>query len=829
VFAGRYGLSSKEFTPAMVAGVFDEVRSETARRHFTVGIVDDVSGTSIAYDSDWWHEPEDVTRAVFYGLGSDGTVGANKNSVKIIGEETPLHAQGYFVYDSKKSGSRTVSHLRVSPRPISSTYLIEEADFVALHQFDFLDSDGALDIAGPGARVLINSPYPPHEVWSRIPWQAQTQIIDKKLEIWAIDALAIAHELGLGGRVNTVLQTCFFQLTDFLDTEEAVAAVKRYVAKTYGKRGEVVVRRNDEAIDRARDGLYQVEIGEVSVQAPSPPIVPDAAPDFVKRVTAMMMSGKGDLLPVSALPVDGTFPTGTAQWEKRSIAEEIPIWDPDICIDCARCALVCPHAAIRIKAFDPATVTPEGFLSKDSISSDLESWRITVQVAPDDCTGCGVCVDVCPAKSKEMVKHKAINMLPIADHLDRERRNWSYFLEIPELARSEVKTASVKGSQFARPLFEFSGACAGCGETPYLKLMTQMLGDRVVVANATGCSSIYGGNLPTTPWTTDGQGRGPAWSNSLFEDNAEFGLGMRMALEAQRKDAILLVAALAPELGDLAGEILDVVENLDRSDLDALVQRQRDLVGRLKERLQDLEGPLPRRLEAVADALVETSVWIVGGDGWAYDIGFGGLDHVFASGRNVNILVLDTEVYSNTGGQASKATPRAAIAKFAAGGKTTGKKDLGQIAMSYGNVYVAQIAMGANPTQTVKAFAEAEQHEGVSLIIAFSPCIAHGIDMTTQMSHQKEAAESGYWPLYRYDPSREQAGEPGLRLDSRKPTIRFTDFAKKEARFAMLGRANPERAAELAAAAQRDIDDRWQLYEQMVNIHRTATYEEEEP
>jgi pyruvate-ferredoxin/flavodoxin oxidoreductase len=829
VFAGRYGLSSKEFTPAMVAGVFDEVGSATARRHFTVGIVDDVSGTSIAYDSDWWHEPEDVTRAVFYGLGSDGTVGANKNSVKIIGEETPLHAQGYFVYDSKKSGSRTVSHLRISPRPISSTYLIEEADFVALHQFDFLDSDGALDIAGPGARVLINSPYPADEVWSRIPWQAQAQIIDKKLEVWAIDALAIAHELGLGGRVNTVLQTCFFQLTDFLDTDEAVAAVKRYVAKTYGKRGEAVVRRNDEAIDRARDGLYQVEIGEVSVQAPSPPTVPDAAPDFVKRVTAMMMSGKGDLLPVSALPVDGTFPTGTAQWEKRSIAEEIPIWDPDICIDCARCALVCPHAAIRIKAFDPATVTPEGFLSKDSISSDLESWRITVQVAPDDCTGCGVCVDVCPAKSKEMVKHKAINMLPIADHLDRERRNWSYFLEIPELARSEVKTASVKGSQFARPLFEFSGACAGCGETPYLKLMTQMLGDRVVVANATGCSSIYGGNLPTTPWTTDEHGRGPAWSNSLFEDNAEFGLGMRMALEAQRKDAILLVAALAPELGDLAGEILDVVENLDRSDLDALVERQRGLVGRLKECLRPLEGPLPRRLEAVADALVETSVWIVGGDGWAYDIGFGGLDHVFASGRNVNILVLDTEVYSNTGGQASKATPRAAIAKFAAGGKTTGKKDLGQIAMSYGNVYVAQIAMGANPTQTVKAFAEAEQHEGVSLIIAFSPCIAHGIDMTTQMSHQKEAAESGYWPLYRYDPSREQAGEPGLRLDSRKPTLRFTDFAKKEARFAMLGRANPERAAELAAAAQRDIDDRWQLYEQMVNIHRTATYEEEEP
>ncbi|MET0565079.1 MAG: pyruvate:ferredoxin (flavodoxin) oxidoreductase [Acidimicrobiia bacterium] len=828
VFAGRYGLSSKEFTPAMVAGVFDEIRKDEPRRHFTVGIVDDVSRSSITYDSHWWEEPEDVTRAVFYGLGSDGTVGANKNSVKIIGEETPMYAQGYFVYDSKKSGSRTVSHLRVSPREIRSTYLIDQADFVAVHQFEFLDAEDALEIAADGATVLLNCPNPPDEVWANIPHHVRRRILDKHLEVWSVDALAIARELGLGGRVNTVLQTCFFHLTNILDTETAVASVKAHIRKSYGRQGETVVRRNEEAVDRALNALHRVQLGEAPPESPGVPIVPAIAPDFVKRVTAMMMAGQGDLLPVSALPVDGTFPTATAIWEKRSIAEEIPIWDPSICIDCGKCALVCPHAAIRIKAFDWSTETPEGFLWKESETNDLAGWKINVQVAPDDCTGCGVCVDVCPARSKEMVKHKAINMRPKDEHLDRERRNWSYFLEIPETPRSQLKVASVKGSQFQRPLFEFSGACAGCGETPYLKLMTQMLGDRVIVANATGCSSIYGGNLPTTPWATDQEGRGPAWSNSLFEDNAEFGLGMRLALEAQRKDALLLVTALAPELGTLAEEILEVDEIPDREDLDHLVSRQRALVSELKARLAGLEGPLPRRLEGVADSLVETSIWIIGGDGWAYDIGFGGLDHVLSTGRDLNILVLDTEVYSNTGGQASKATPRAAIAKFAAGGKTTGKKDLGQIAMAYGNVYVAQIAMGANQTQTVKAFAEAEAHHGVSLIIAYSPCIAHGIDMATQMSHQKEAADSGYWPLFRYDPARERAGEPGLRLDSRKPTIRFTDFAKNEGRFAMLGRTNPERAAELAELAQRDIDDRWQLYEQMVGLHRTAIYEEED-
>ncbi len=828
VIGGRYGLSSKEFTPAMAAAAYAETGAAEPKRHFTVGIHDDVSGASIAYDSEWWSEPDDVTRAVFFGLGADGTVGANKNSVKIIGESTDLYAQGYFVYDSKKSGSRTVSHLRISPRPIESTYLIDEADFVAVHQFDFLESIDALDLAAPGATVLLNSPYPADSIWERLPLEAQQQIVDKGLAVWAVDAGAIARDEGLGGRINTVLQTCFFHLTDLLETEQAVVAIKEHIRKTYGKRGQVVVRRNEQAVDRAIAGLFRVESGEVNATTRIGDPVPEVADEFVKRVTAMMMAGKGDLLPVSALPVDGSFPTGTARWEKRSIAEEIPVWDPDICIDCGRCALVCPHAAIRFKAFDADVDIPDGFLWKESTGKDLQGKRIAIQVAPDDCTGCGVCVEICPAKSKEVVRHKAINMEPKLDHLETEREHFAAFLEIPEIDPSEVNKISVKGSQLLQPLFEFSGACAGCGETPYLKLITQLMGDRMIVANATGCSSIYGGNLPTTPWATNDEGRGPAWSNSLFEDNAEFGLGMRLALEAQREDAILLVTALAPELGELAMDILQVAENPDYSDLEALVTRQRANVDDLKKRLIDMDGPLPRRLEGVADSLIDTSVWIVGGDGWAYDIGFGGLDHVLASGRDINILVLDTEVYSNTGGQASKATPRAAIAKFAAGGKPTGKKDLGQIAMSYGNVYVGQVAMGANPTQTVKTIAEAEAHKGVSLVIAYSPCIAHGYDLRDQLSHQKAATDTGYWPLYRYDPAREAVGEPGLRLDSRKPTVPFKEFAAKETRFAMLGRADPEGAEALLEKAQQDIDDRWFLYEQMVEVHRTAEYVEDQ-
>jgi len=828
VYGGRYGLSSKEFSPDMVSGVFDELAGSSPRRHFTVGIRDDVTGLSVDYDPDWWSEPDDVTRAVFYGLGSDGTVGANKNSVKIIGESTDFHAQGYFVYDSKKSGSRTISHLRISPRPIESSYLIKKAGFVGVHQFDFLYSVDVLEVAAPGATVLINCPYPPETLWERLPREAKAHITDRNLEVWAIDAASIARDAGLGGRTNTVLQTCFFHLTDFLDTEEAKTAIKDQIRKTYGKRGDVVVRRNEEAVDKATAGLFRIEPGPVAGDIFISDPVPEVAPNFVKRVTALMLAGKGDLLPVSALPVDGTFPTGTAQWEKRSIAEEIPIWDPEICIDCGRCALVCPHAAIRFKAFDADVEIPEGFLWKEPTGKDLAGKRIAIQVAPDDCTGCSICVDICPAKSKVMVKHKAINMEPKQDHLDRERRNFEVFLGLPEIDRSEVNAGSVKGSQLLQPLFEFSGACAGCGETPYLKLITQMMGDRMIVANATGCSSIYGGNLPTTPWMQNEEGRGPAWSNSLFEDNAEFGLGMRLAVEAQRDDAILLVTALAPELGQLAVDILETAEHPDYSDHDVLVDRQRQQVEELRNRIAEMKGPLPRRLEGVADSLIETSIWIVGGDGWAYDIGFGGLDHVLAAGRNINILVLDTEVYSNTGGQASKATPRGAVAKFASGGKTTAKKDLGQIAMSYGNVYVGQIAMGANPTQTVKTLAEAEAHRGVSLVLAYSPCIAHGLDMKNQLGHQKDAANSGYWPLYRYDPAREAQGLPGLRLDSRAPTIKFKDFAETETRFAMLGMVDPGGAENLLRQAQADIDNRWHLYEQMVEIHRTAEYAEAE-
>ncbi len=825
VIGGRYGLSSKEFTPAMVGAVFAELDADQPKQHFTVGIFDDVSGTSLAFDHDSWSEPAEVRRAVFYGLGSDGTVGANKNSVKIIGEHTDLHAQGYFVYDSKKSGSTTISHLRFSPNPITSTYLIRQADFVACHDFGMLGRLDVLDVAAPGAKLLINSPFPPDETWNRLPSEAQHAIIDKQLEVHVVDGYRVAREAGLGGRVNTVLQTCFFALTDMLDTTEAIAAIKETIAASYGKRGDVVLERNYAAVDAALEGLVRFELPErVSSETHLRLPVPEVAPDFVQRVTASIIAGDGDLLPVSAMPVDGTFPTATAKWEKRSIADEIPIWDPDICIDCGRCALVCPHAAIRMKLFDPddEAAAPASFKSKAWKGRDFAGKQMTIQVAPDDCTGCAVCVSICPATSKEVVKHKSINMEPKLDHLEAEREAFDFFLSIPEIDRTAVRPDTVKGSQALEPLFEFSGACSGCGETPYLKLLTQMFGDRTVIANATGCSSIYGGNLPTTPYSTAADGRGPAWSNSLFEDNAEFGFGMRLAADAKTAMAKGLVTELAPELGDLAAELLDA----DQSN-EAGIAAQRARVDELRTRLEGRTDPPALRLRSVADSLVRTSVWIVGGDGWAYDIGFGGLDHVLASGRDVNILVLDTEVYSNTGGQASKATPRGAVAKFAAGGKPTAKKDLGMIAMAHGSVYVAQIAMGANMTQTVKAFAEAEAHPGPSLIIAFSPCIAHGIDMATMMDHQKEAAESGYWPLYRFDPARSQDGGHPFHLDSRKPTMPFREFAMKEARFAMLARANPEASARLIAAAQQDIDNRWHLYEQAEDIEWTTVPEDE--
>ena len=823
VVGGRYGLASKEFTPAMAAGVFAELANARPKNHFTVGINDDVSHTSIPPLEDFETNGDGVIEAVFFGLGSDGTVGATKNTAKIIGEHTDLNTQAYFVYDSKKSGATTVSHLRFGPRPINSTYLVSNADFVACHQFHLLERLDILGSAKQGATFLLNSPYGAEATWDHLPRDIQQQIIDKQLRVFVVDGHRIAREVGLGDHINTVLQAGFFALSGVLPQEEATEAMKHAIHETYEVRGETVVERNQAAVDRALRAIEELVIPAHAPLAPeAPPLVPATAPDFVQRVTGLMLEGKGDLLPVSALLPDGTFPTATAKWEKRGLADQIPIWDPSICIDCAKCALVCPHAAIRMKVYDPAALNgaPEGFQHKEWQGRDLPGELLTIQVAPDDCTGCGICVDVCPARSKSMVRHKAINMEPREHNLERERANFTHFLELPEVDRTRVRPDSIKGSQLLEPLFEFSGACAGCGETPYLKLLSQMFGDRSIVANATGCSSIYGGNLPTTPWSANRDGRGPAWANSLFEDNAEFGLGMRMALDQHESLARTLIEQLAPQVGEELAR--DLLEADQRSE--AGIQGQRERLAQLRARLSELgdADPAVAELANLADALIHKGVWIVGGDGWAYDIGFGGLDHVLASGRNVNILVLDTEVYSNTGGQASKATSRGAVAKFAAAGKETGKKDLGTIASAYGNVYVANIAMGADNAQTIRAFAEAEAHPGPSLIMAYSHCIAHGIDMTKGMQHQKAAVDSGYWPLYRYRPNAEESGDHPFRLDSRKPSIPFKDFALQEARFAMLWRSNPERAQRLLDAAQADIDERWHLYEQFTDIERNS-------
>jgi pyruvate-ferredoxin/flavodoxin oxidoreductase len=810
---GRYGLASKEFTPAMAAAVLAQLALAEPRPRHTVGITDDVTHLSLEVERQFSPEPADVVRAVFYGLGADGTVGANRNSIAIIAERTGLHGQGYFVYDSKKAGSVTVSHLRFGPRPIRAPYLVERAGFVACHHFGLLEKLDVLEHADEGATVLLNAPYGPDELWERLPAEAQRLIVERRLRLFAVDATRVAREAGLGRRVNTVLQTCFFALTGVLPLDEAVVAIKDAIRATYGKRGRAVLERNEQAVDRALEGLREVPVPETLDGAPPrPPVVPPEAPPFVQRVTAAMIAGRGDLLPVSALPVDGTFPTGTARWERRSIAEEIPIWDPAICIDCAKCALVCPHAAIRLKVYDPEALegAPDGFPSKEWRDRKLPGKLLTVQVAPDDCTGCGICVETCPAFAKEEVRRTSIMLEPKREHLERERERFDFFLRIPELDRTLVEPATIKGSQLLEPLFEFSGACEGCGETPYLKLLTQLFGDRMLVANATGCSSIYGGNLPTTPWSANADGRGPAWSNSLFEDNAEFGLGMRLALDAQAAQARALVAELAP---DLAAGLLGAEQSTE-----AGIAAQRARVETLRARLAAVDDPRARRLEPLLGALVRQTVWIVGGDGWAYDIGFGGLDHVLASGRDVNVLVLDTEVYSNTGGQASKATPRGAVAKFAAGGKRTRKKDLGQIATAYGDVYVAQIAMGADNAQTVKALAEADAWPGPSLVIAYSHCIAHGLEMAKGMQHQKLAVDTGYWPLWRYDPRHAGPGEHPFHLDARAPKLPLSEFTSREARFAMLARSRPEEAARLAALAQHDADERRLVYEQLARV-----------
>ncbi len=825
VIGGRYGLSSKEMTPSMIKPIFDELTADRPKRHFTVGIYDDVTHLSLPIDADFVHpRPTGEVQALFIGLGSDGTVGGNKASVKIIGEGTDLFVQGYFVYDSKKSGSVTVSHLRFGPEPIRSTYLIDGADFVACHQFGLLSKVDVLEHAKQGATLLLNAPYGADEVWDHLPGAVRRGLVDKAIDLWIIDAFAVADEVGMGNRINTVMQPCFFQLSGVLPADEAIARIKDSVTKTYAKRGEAVVARNFAAIDRSLDRLVHVPLGapaeaEVTVS----PAEADQR-EFVSRITSALIAGQGDQLPVSALPVDGTFPTGTTKYEKRAIAQQIPVWDPDICIDCGKCAMVCPHATIRMKVFPTAAVAdaPAGFLSKEFRSRDLLDHRLTIQVAPDDCTGCGVCVDVCPAKSKTEVRHKAINMEPVEDHRDVERPRWDFFQTIAPLDRSLLPHDSVKGSQVLEPLFEFSGACAGCGETPYIRLVSQLFGDRMIVANATGCSSIYGANLPTTPWTVNGQGRGPAWSNSLFEDNAEFGLGMRLALDAQADHARLLLTRLAPAVGE------DLVRDLIRSgqDTEPEIALQRERVGRLQERLEAIEGPGrsdAQHLLTLAGDLVSQGIWIIGGDGWAYDIGFGGLDHVLSSGRNVNVLVLDTEVYSNTGGQASKATPRAAVAKFAAAGKATGKKDLGAIARAYGNVFVAQVSMGGNDTQTTKALLEAAAWPGPSLVIAYSTCIAHGIDMSKSMTHQKDAVKSGYWPLYRFRPSAIEDGQP-FKLDSQPPSIPVAEFMATETRFAVLQRTQPDRASELAALAQADADERWRYYEQLAGMHRSVPH-----
>jgi pyruvate-ferredoxin/flavodoxin oxidoreductase len=824
IIGGRYGLSSKEFTPAMVKGVFDEMLLETPKNHFMVGINDDITHNSISYDDAFHIEAPETRRCLFWGLGADGTVGANKNSIKIIGEETDNFAQGYFVYDSRKSGQVTISHLRFGPKPIRAPYLITQAQFIACHQFSFLERLDVIKAAEPGGVFLLNSIYGPDEVWDNLPRETQQSIIDKKLRFFVIDAYEVAKQTGMGGRINTIMQTCFFAISGVLPADQAIAEIKHAIEKTYSKRGEAVVRANFEAVDATLKNLYEVNVPDkVTSKLTRRPPVPVEAPQYVQDFIAPIIQMEGDNLPVSALPVDGTFPTASTQWERRNIALEIPAWDENLCIQCGKCVMVCPHAVIREKVYEPSYLAnaPEGWVSVDARWKEFPEMKYTLAVAPEDCTGCGICIEVCPAKDKSQVGRKAINMVDQTPIREREVIKWEYFKSIPDIDRTTFSLRTVKNSQLLRPLFEFSLACAGCGETPYIKLLTQLFGDRIVISNATGCSSIYGGNLPTIPYAKNDEGRGPAWSNSLFEDNAEFGLGFRLTMDKQNEYARELLVQLKDVIGEqLVSELLDADQSSE-----AGLQAQRERVAMLKQELQNVDNPKARELLSIADILARKSVWIIGGDGWAYDIGYGGLDHVLASGRNVNVLVLDTEVYSNTGGQASKSTPRAAVAKFAANGKGMPKKDLGMIAMAYGYVYVARVAMGASDQQTLNAFMEADAYDGPSLIIAYSHCIAHGYDLKMGLEQQKLAVASGHWPLYRYNPALIAQGQNPLSIDSKEPSVPLSKYAYNESRYRMLLQTDETRAEMLMQQAQRDVKGRWDLYRQMAAMHYEAEAE----
>jgi len=817
IVAGRYGLSSKEFTPAMIKGVFDHLKEAKPMKRFTVGINDDVSNNSIKYDPAFSTEYPETVRALFYGLGADGTVGANKNSIKIIGEDAGLYAQGYFVYDSRKSGSMTTSHLRFGPKPIRGAYLITQANFIACHQFSFMEKLNVLKCAQPGAVFLLNSIYGPDEVWDQLPRTAQREIIEKKLKFYVINGFQVAKEAGMGGRINTVMQTCFFYISGVLPQQEAIDAIKKSIKKTYGKRGDAIVQKNWAAVDMSIDNLHEVKVpSEVTSSFDLRPPVPAAAPDFVKEFTAEIIAENGENLPVSKMPVDGTFPTGTTKWEKRNIALEIPCWDPDVCIQCGKCAMVCPHAVIRSKIVEPDALkgAPEGFKSATAKWKNFDGKRFVLQIAPEDCTGCTLCVQTCPAKNKQEVKLRAINMVEQAPIRDRERACWDYFLSLPEVDRTQLNQNAVKDVQLLEPLFEFSGACAGCGETPYVKLLSQLFGDRLLMGNATGCSSIYCGNLPTTPWAFNADGRGPSWSNSLFEDAAEFSFGMRVTVDKQTQYARELVKRLESVIG---GKLAEEILNAEQHDEPGIFA-QRERVATLKKILAKDSSAEAKALLHVADFLVKKSVWGMGGDGWAYDIGYGGLDHVLASGLNINLLVLDTEVYSNTGGQCSKSTPRGAVAKFAAGGKPVAKKDIGLMAMTYGNIYVAHVALGANDSHTIKAFREAEAYDGPSLIVAYSHCIAHGYNLAMGLEQQKAAVNSGHWPLYRYNPDLSKTGKNPFQLDCKAPSLELEKYIYNETRYKMLSLSQPELARQFLGEAQNDVAVRWQLYNYLANM-----------